>query len=374
MKEDITWVGIDDHKKHLQIAVLKGDSPVECVQELRIHTDRGAVRRLVRKLERDFGGEVRYVYEAGPLGYTLQRWVEAAGGHCEVVAPSRTPRRPGEKVKTDRRDARKLVTLYRAGLLQPVHPPDKSQEALRDLARLRDQAGQDMRRAMQRTQKLLLRQGLIWHAQAWTQRWDQWVRTLSFDSPVHNMVLAEYLLSVRERRTMVEHLDGLIDTESQKEPYKELIGWLRCFRGIDTLTAFTIAVTLYSPARFRNAEQLMSFLGLTGSESSSGERHQRGPITKQGDKLVRRLLVEAAKHQRRPVHVSANLRARRAGQPEWVIALADKAMKRLHRKYTTLMYRGKHPNIATAAVARELVGFLWELLQRSSSTHLEQAS
>lgn len=374
MREDITWVGIDDHKNHLQVSVLRGDEPESAIKQARIVTDRQAVRRWIRKLHREAQGPVLCVYEAGPLGFTLQRWIEAAGGACEVAAPSRTPRAQGERVKTDRRDSRKLAMLYRSGMLRMVHPPSPEQEARRDLARQRSQAGEDLRRSMQRINKFLLRRGLIWRKTNWTQEFLRWLRGLRFEDELTGQILHEYLVQYEERRERVAHLDRLIEEAAKKEAVREKVGWLRCFRGIDTLTAFTIVTTLHSPERFRSADQLMSFIGLTGSESSTGERRNQGPITKQGDKLVRRLLIEAAKQQRRRVTLSGPLRARRDGQPGWVIEIADKAMKRLHRKYWSMVFGHKHPNVAAAAVARELVGFIWEVFQHSVTVQLDKAS
>jgi transposase len=374
VREDITWVGIDDHKNHLQVSVLRGDEPESAIKQARIVTDRQAVRRWIRKLRREARGPVLGVYEAGPLGFTLQRWIEAAGGACEVAAPSRTPRAQGERVKTDRRDSRKLAMLYRSGMLRMVHPPSPEQEARRDLARQRNQAGEDLRRSMQRINKFLLRRGLIWRKTNWTQEFLRWLRGLRFEDELTGQILHEYLVQYEERRERVAHLDRLIEEAAKKEAVREQIGWLRCFRGIDTLTAFTIVTTLHSPERFRSAEELMSFVGLTGSESSTGERRNQGPITKQGDKLVRRLLIEAAKQQRRRVRVSAPMRRRREGQPEWVITLANTAMKRLHRKYWSMVFGHKHPNVAAAAVARELVGFIWSVFQRSATVQLDKAS
>lgn len=367
MYEDITWVGIDDHKKKLYLAVLKEDSPESDVKEYQIPTEQGAVRRMVRKLKREFGGKIRCVYEAGPLGYTLQRWVGKAGAQCEVAAPSRTPRRAGERIKTDRRDARKLVTLYRGGLLRMIVPPSDEDEAFRDLARQRDQAGRDLRTAKHRLGKFLLRRGLIWQKKAWTREWERWVRTLKFDDPLSAMILDEYQQQYEERRKRLEHLDELIGDAAMLDRFKVAIAWLRCFRGIDTVTAFALATTLYTPERFRGPEYLMSFIGLVVSESTTGGRRRQGAITKEGNSLLRRLLVESAKHQRLRVTVSRDLRARRQGQPDWVIHLADKAMTRLHRQYTRLIYRGKHPNVAATAVAREMVGYIWEILQSSST-------
>lgn len=367
-----TWVGLDAHKKDIVVAMLVAGraEPVEW----RVANEEEAIRRLVRKLRRLAPGEVACAYEAGPCGYALQRQLVAKGVACQVVAPSLIPTKPGERVKTDRRDARKLAELLSAGLLTEVHPPTPEQEALRDLARCREDAKQDLMRARHRLGKMLLRRGVTFHAgRNWTARHRRWLRDLRFEWEAEQVVFDDYLLAIELLEDRLRALDQKLEVLSQQEPYAEPVGRLRCFRGINTITATAIVAELHDFRRFRSARQLMAYLGLVPSERSSGETRRRGALTKAGNRHVRRLLIEAAWHYRHRPAVGLQLRRRRQGQPAAIIALADRAQQRLHRRYHRLVLgRGKPSQKAVAAVARELAGFLWAAL--SPDTHQRVAA
>ena len=365
MRKGITFVGMDAHKKAINVAMLLpgSRSPVDW----QVTNEPAAVRRLVRKLRREASGEVRCCYEAGPVGYSLQRQImsdKSAGLICEVIAPSLIPVKPGERVKTDRRDARKLAELLRAGLLTEVHPPTEAEEAVRDLTRCREDAKEDLMSSRHRLSKLLLRRGLVYGItpRAWTQAHRQWLRTLTFDHEADQAVFDDYLLGVEHLEERILTLDTKLSALAQQDPYREPVGWLRCFRGIDTVTAMTLVTELHDFRRFQSPRQLMAYLGLTPSEHSSSDKRRLGSITKAGNSHVRRVLVEASWHYRHKPGVGKNLRQRREGQPGRVIALADKAQQRLNRRYRRLTERGKPVNKAIVAVARELVGFVWAAL------------
>jgi transposase len=355
-------VGLDVHKKMIQVAVLlpgRG-APVEWQEA----NEPRAVRRLAKRLLREAPGEILCCYEAGPCGYAVQRQLWEGGVACEVVAPSLIPVKPGERVKTDRRDARKLAELRRAGLLTEVHPPTPEEEAVRDLCRCREDAKEDLLRCRHRLGKMLLRQGRVWsEGRAWTQAHRVWLRSQRFEHAAEQAVLDDYLLALEHLEERIRGLDEKLEAVSQEEPYREQVGWLRCFRGIDTVTAMTILAELHDFRRFDSPRRLMAFLGLVPSEFSSGERQRRGGITRAGNGHVRRVLVEASWHYRHRPGVGASLQKRRKGQPREVIALADKAQQRLHRRYWRLTMQGNKPTSkAVVAVARELVGFLWAVL------------
>ena len=326
-----------------------------------------AVRRLARRLRREAGsGEIRCCYEAGPLGFTLKRLVEDSGQGiiCEVVAPSLIPVKPGDRIKTDRRDARKLVQHFRAGSLTEVHPPSPEQEAARDLCRCREDAKQDLLRARHRLSKFLLRRGLIWRdGRKWSLRHCAWVRGLKMDHEMDQRVLDSYLRAVEQILDRIQDLEIAIAEAGQREPYRAAVGALRCFRGIDTITAVTLVTELHDVTRFRTPRELMAYVGLVPSEHSSGGKTQRGRITKTGNCHVRRVLVEAAWNQQHRPCVGSVLRRRREGQPSWAVVEADRAMKRLHARYTRMLHRGKARPTIVVAVARELVGFVWSALQ-----------
>jgi transposase len=360
----ITFVGMDAHKKAINVAMLLpgGNQPVEW----QVANEPAAIRRLAKKLTREAaGGEVRCCYEAGPCGYALQREFKAAGGIiCEVVAPSLIPVKPGERIKTDRRDARKLAELQRAGLLTEVHPPTADEEAVRDLCRCREDAQEDLTRARQRMGKFLLRRALIFTASksAWGKLHRQWLRGLTFEHAADQAVSDDYLLAIEHLEERLHTLDSQLAEHAGRDPYREPVGWLRCFRGIDTATAITLVAELHDFRRFRTARELMAYLGLVPSEYSSGESRHRGSITKAGNRHVRRVLVETAWHYRHRAKIGETLRARRRGQPGHVIALADRAQERLCRRYRHLIECGKPSPKVVVAIARELAGFLWGAL------------
>jgi transposase len=329
----------------------------------RLANEPPAVRRFVRRLERESPGPVQVFYEAGPCGYALQRQVTTARVSCDVVAPALIPRKPGDRVKTNRRDARKLAELGRAGLLTTVQPPTPDDEAVRDLARARDDAREDLQRCRHRLGKLLLRRGLHYAGRNWTRAHRQWIDSLTWPHAAERTVVDDYRLAIDHTQARLLELDARLAEIAETEPYREPVGWLRCFRGIDTLTAMLILAELHDVRRFASARALMAYLGLVPGEDSSGEKHRRGRITRTGNALVRRLLVEAAWHyQHRPGSGGA-LARRRKGQPARVIAIADKAQQRLCRRFRTLAATHKPAPKVAVAIARELAGFVWAALQ-----------
>jgi transposase len=364
MKKGITIVGLDAHKASTNVAVLLAGA--ERPVEWHVSTERGSIRKMVKKvLALAPGAKVRFCYEAGPCGYALQRWIREMEVECVVVAPSLIPRKPGERIKTDRRDARKLAGLLRAGLLTEVHPPSEADEAVRDLCRAREDAHQDLVRSRHRLSKLLLRRGHLWSGgkRAWSQGHRLWLRSLRFEHHADQVVLDDYLLALEHVEERLRALDAHIEKASQQAPYAEVVGALRCFRGIDTLTAMTLIAELHDFMRFDSPRGLMAFLGLVPSEHSSGGKKTRGEITKAGNGHARRLLIEAAWHYRHRPAVQS-LRARRDGQPAHAIALADKAMRRLHRRFNRLLERGKPRPKVAVAIARELTGFIWAAMRQ----------
>jgi transposase len=366
MKQVTTYVGIDAHKKDLFIAMMVGHERTPVTWQLA--NEPRAVGRLVRKLEREAPGPVRVFYEAGPCGYALQRQVTTARVSCDVVAPALIPRKPGERVKTNRRDARKLAELGRAGLLTAVQPPTPEDEAVRDLARARDDAREDRQRCRHRLGKLLLRRGLHYAGRNWTRAHRRWIDTLEWSHAAERAVVDDYLLAIDQADARLSDLDARLMEIATQEPYREPVGWLRCFRGIDTLTAILILAELHDFRRFASAPALMAYLGLVPSEDSSGEKHRRGRITRTGNALVRRLLVETAWHYHHRPSVGVALMRRRQGQPGRVIAMADKAQQRLCRRFRTLAAAHKPAPKIAVAIARELAGFLWAALQPAPVT------
>jgi len=359
VKQDTIFVALDDSKHTLVMGILR---PGAQEPELRsIPNEPKHLRRCFERLKRE--GALRVCYEAGPSGYDLYRQFTALGIPCQVMAPALTPRRPGDRIKTNRRDAAKLVRLFRAGELTPIRVPDEAQEAVRDLLRCREDVQEDLLRWRHRLGKFLARHGRVYRdGRNWTQRHWTWLRGQHFPLPALERTLTEYRFTVEQLLARVADLDREIAALAETERYREPVGWLRCFRGIDTLGALTILIEIGDFPRFRTPRELMAYLGLVPSEASTGEDARRGSITKAGNTHARRVLVEAGWHYRHPPRIGTALARRSQGQPKAVLAQAWKAQQRLHRRYRHLVGHGKRPPVAVVAIARELVGFLWAAL------------
>lgn len=368
MQDGSTYVGLDVHKETIVVAALFPGR--EAPLRWEVPNEEAALRRLARKLQRQSDGQVVCCYEAGVCGYTIQRWLQSAGVRCLVVAPSLIPVKPGQRIKTDSRDALKLAELLRGGLLTEVAPPTLHEEAVRDLCRAREAVLGDLNRQKNRLTKMLLRKGVVYREgrQAWTLRHRRWLSRLQIDNETERLIFEDYRLAIDQMEARLHSLEQALEAVAQQPPYREPVGWLCCLRGVKTVTAMTLLSELHGFRRFTSARQLMGYLGLVTSVHASADSVHRGRITKAGNAHVRRILVEAAWNYLRPPAVSRALRRRRQGQPAWVVALADKAMLRLHRRFRTLRQRGKPFNKVVVAVARELVGFIWALLYRGAMT------
>ncbi|HET8945383.1 MAG TPA: IS110 family transposase [Candidatus Polarisedimenticolia bacterium] len=369
MNDASTFVGLDVHKVSIAVSVLFPGRSEPIRWE--VPNEASALRRLARRLKRDGGDSVVCCYEAGVCGFAIQRRLEAEGVTCQVIAPSLIPVKPGEHIKTDRRDADKLAHLLRAGLLTEVQPPTTAEEAVRDLVRARETAQQDLTRCRHRLTKLLLRKGIVYTAgRAWTEGHRRWLSHVSLEHDAERLVFEDARLAIAQLEDRVQHLDAALEAVAQQPPYREAVGWLCCLRGVKTLTAMTLLSELHGFRRFTSARQLMGYLGLVTSVDASADRVHRGRITRAGNAHVRRILVETAWHYPSSPGHSHALRRRRHGQPAWVIALADKAQQRLHRRYWALVRHGKPPGKAVVAIARELVGFVWALLYREVASRV----
>lgn len=359
MEEHITHVAMDDSKRTIVAGILR---PGATDPELRsIPNEPRHLRRFFERLQRE--GRVVACYEAGPSGYDLYRQLTAWAVPCQVIAPALTPRKPGDRIKTDRRDAAKLVRLFRAGELTPIHVPDEPAEAVRDLLRCREDVQEDLLRWRHRLLKFLSRHGRVYRdGRHWTHRHWGWLRTQRFTLPALERTYQEYRWTVEQLLARVADLDRELAALAEAEPYREPVGWLRCFRGIDTLAAMTLLVEIGDFHRFPHPRELMAYRGLVPSEASSGGREHRGSITKAGNCHARRILVEACWHARHPPRLGAALARRSQGQPPAVRAQAWQAQQRLHRRYRHLVGHGKRAPVAVVACARELVGFVWAAL------------
>jgi transposase len=348
-----SWVGLDVHARSVVAGVIEGTSGE--VRSLRFSPACGETVAWLQTLP----APVRVVYEAGPTGYRLARACAEAGISCVVAAPSRI-RPAADRVKTDRRDAERLARLLRLGEIAPVRVPALEEEAARDLVRAREDARGDLMRARHRLSKLLLRHGLVYDATAWTRAHDQWLRRQRFQGGPLAIVFDECYGRMLDAKARRDALDKAITELAATPPYVDVVERLVCLRGVSTLTAFALTVELGDWRRFR-PESLGPFLGLTPSESSSGERRRQGAITKAGNSHARRLLVEAAWHHRPPSRRSVTLERRRTGKSPAVRAQADRSARRLHARWHALEARGKPRTIIVVAIARELAGHCWAL-------------
>jgi transposase len=349
-----TWVGLDVHARKTVAGVL--DAATSELRSLRAPT---LVAETVEWLQQ-LPAPVRVAYEAGPTGYGLARACAAAGIACTVAAPSKIQRAPADRVKTDRRDAERLARLLRLGELVAVRVPEPHEEAARDLVRAREDARGELMRARHRLSKLLLRHGLVYDACAWTLAHDAWLRRQRLDSRPLQLALGESYAAMVQAKQRRDALDQAIVELATEPPFVDVVGRLCCLRGVSTLTALALTVELGDWTRFR-PQSLGPFLGLTPSEDSSGERRRLGGITKTGNTYARRLLVEAAWHQRLPPRDSVKLTRRRQGHPAAVRARADRSARRLHARWRALERRGKRRTVVAVAVARELAGHCWAL-------------
>jgi transposase len=363
MGDRITYVGLDVHKDGVVVAVAEGGIRGEVREYGRIANTATALDRLVRRL----GGEdvrLRFCYEAGPCGYGIQRHLSGHGHECVVVAPSLIPKRAGDRVKTDRRDAASLARLHRAGELMAVWVPDAGHEAIRDLVRARLDAVHALRRARQQLSGFLLRQGCHYGRAAWTKLHRRWLAGLKFEQAVHHIVLEDYIQAVEAAAARRDRLTAQIEAMLPDWTSAPVVAALQTMRGMALVNAATLIAELGDLSRFANPRQLMAYLGLVPSEHSSGASVRRGGLTKAGNSAARRLLIEASWTYRFPARVSRELLLRQEEQPKPIREIAWKAQLRLCARYRKLARSGKPANVVTAAIARELAGFIWAIARR----------
>ncbi len=354
MTATMTWVGLDVHARSTHAAAIDRESGE--LTRARFGAGADPVVEWLSELPQP----VHACYEAGPTGYALYRAAETAGLRVAVVAPSKTPRAAADRVKTDRKDAELLVRLLLAGALTVVAVPPASFEAARDLARAREQVRADLARLRHRVSKLLLRYGRVYDGgSTWTQAHRQWLAGQRFEHVATELAYLDALAAIEgllARRAALDERLSLLATEPD---HRRTVARLRCFRGIETLSALVLHLEVGDFARFQRPGQLAAWLGLVPSLHQSGESETRGPITKTGSGFARRILVEAAWHYLREPRIGVTLHNRQSGQPDQILQIAWRAQHRLYRLHQRLRERGKPGNVATVACARELACFLW---------------
>lgn len=356
MAESTLTVGMDVHRDTIAVAVLR-DGAHEPDLENTLPNDPRKIERFFQSLAAR-GGRVTSCYEASACGFVLKRLLDERGIACEVVAPSLIPHRPGDRRKTDRRDALNLARLYRAGQLTAIRVPSDAEERVRGAVRCRETLMREVHRSRQYILKHLLARGFVYRDSGnWTKRHGVWLRGLRLEGQDQE-VLETHMALLDYKLTLLAKADAGIEALSRMEPYRGPVARLRCLKGIDTLSAMTLVCEIGDVLRFDSARRLMGYVGLTVSEYSSGQRQRYGGITKAGSSRVRRILVEAAWLYRFPPRLSADMRKRMADQPPELIAHCMRAQERLHRRFGKLLQR-KEKAVAVTAVARELAGFVW---------------
>jgi transposase len=346
-------------KESLSVAYVAEEREAEVMFLGTIGTRQGDVDKLIRKLQAK-SKSLHFVYEAGPCGYWLYRYLTKKDLLCWVVAPSCIPKKAGDRVKTDRRDAVQLARLLRSGDLTPVHIPSVEDEAIRDVVRAREDVLKDLKAAKVRLKAFLLRQDIRYEGRAnWTAAHLRWLANVVCPTPAQQIVFQEYVRAVSEQTERLQRLEAELPPLVQTWRWAPVVEAIQALRGIQFIAAVTLIAELGDLSRFDNPRQLMSYLGLVPSEHSSGERRRQGSITKTGNAHARRVLVEGAWAYRYPAKVSCHLQLRLEKVPKVIQDISWKAQVRLCKRYRRLVARGKNVNQVVVAIAREMAAFMW---------------
>ena len=357
------YVGLDVHKDAAQVVVADEGRNGEVRHYGKISSDLHAMERLTEKLGGP-GITLHFAYEAGPTGFVLYRWCQRRGIDCLVVAPTRIPQPKGVRQKTNRRDAEQLARALRAGELESIHVPDEVDEAFRDLTRARSDASRDLKRVKQRLKSFLLRQGYHYSGKAnWSDAHRRYLRELVMPTPVLKSVLEEHLITIDAAEARLRRFEELIAAQAPQWRMYPAMQALMCFRGFDLIAASLLVAELNDVRRFSHPQGLMAFLGLVPRENSTGDHRKLGAITKAGNAQARWILIEAVQHASLPPKVSAHLAQRQEGQPEEYRRIAWKMQNRLYKRHWHLTNRRLMPAKVKVALARELCGFVWDLLR-----------
>jgi transposase len=355
------FVGWDVHKETIAVAYVGEEREAEVISLGTIGTRQSDIDKLIRKLQGK-GKSLHFVYEAGPCGYWLYRYLTKKHLKCWVVAPSQIPKKAGDRVKTDRRDAVQLARLLRSGDLSPVYIPSVEDEAIRDVVRAREDALKDLKAAKVRLKAFLLRQDIRYEGRAnWTAAHLRWLANVVCPTPAQQIVFQEYVRAVSEQTERLQRLQAELPALVQTWRWAPVVEAIQALRGVQFIAAVTLIAELGDLTRFATPRQLMSYLGLVPSEHSSGERRRQGSITKTGNSHARRVLVEGAWAYRYPAKVSRHLQLRLEKVPKAIQDISWKAQVRLCKRYRRLVARGKTVNQVVVAIAREMAAFVWAI-------------
>lgn len=375
INNSITFIGLDTHKDFFEVAYLEDNREAKPVSLGRINGTKPALQKLVRQFESKYpGSTLHFVYEAGPCGYWIYRFLTSLGHCCYVVAPSLIPKKAGERVKTDKRDALKLALLLRSGDIEPIYVPEPEDEAMRDLSRARETAMKDLKDAKYQLKAMLLRNNIRCEVQDnWSAKHLRWLTELILPHPSQQIVLQEAIQTITERIRRLERLDNELSYHVKNWRYYPVVKAIQAMRGVRLLVAVGVIAELGDLSRFDHPRKLMSYLGLVPSEHSSGGKRKLGGITRTGNTRARRLLVEGAHTYRYAANVSTELQKRQESLSKEIVDIAWQAQLRLCRRYQRLMKRGKHYNLVVTAIAREMIAYIWAIAREVVLTPVNPA-
>jgi transposase len=359
----IIFIGLDTHKTFTQLAVLKDERGAKPEPLGRINTHKSAFIKLARQLQSKYPkATLHFIYEAGPCGYWIYRLLTSLGHCCYIVAPSLIPKKPGDRVKTDKRDAAKLALLFKAETLTTIYVPEAEDEAIRDLSRARETAMKDLKDAKYQLKGLFLRNNITCKVNDnWSNKHLRWLTELVLPHPSQQIVLQEMIQTITERIKRVARLVNELEHQVKPWRYYPVVKAIQAMRGVRLLVAVGTIAELGDLRRFDHPRKLMAYLGLVPSESSSGDSRRLGKITKCGNGRARRLLIEGAQTYKHKANISTELQKRQEGLSKEIVDIAWQAQLRLCRRYQRLMQKGKHRNVVVTAIAREMIAYIWSI-------------
>ena len=361
--DSIIFIGLDTHKSFIQVAVLQGQRGAQPQHLGRIKSNKSALVKLALQLQSKYPkATLHFVYEAGPCGYWTYRLLTSIGHCCYVVAPSLIPKKPGDRVKTDKRDAAKLAKLFKAEELTPIYVPEAEDEAIRDLSRARETAMKDLKDAKFQLKGFLLRNNVQATVNDnWSKKHLRWLTDLILPHYSQQIVLQEMIITISERMQRLQRLDNELLHQVKNWRYYPVVKAIQAMRGVRLLVALGTIAELGDLRRFDHPRKLMAYLGLVPTESSSGDKTRHGSLTKCGNSRARRLLVEGAHTYKHKANISVELQLRQEGLPKEIVDIAWQAQQRLCRRYQRLLQKGKHRNVVVVAIAREMNAYIWAI-------------
>jgi transposase len=362
-KHNILFIGLDTHKEFVEVAYIEDQRGAKPVHLGRQPCSKIAIKKLARQFESKYpDATLHFVYEAGPCGYWIYRLLTSLGHCCYVVAPSLIPKKPGDKVKTDKRDAMNLAKLLKSEDLTPIYVPEPEDEAVRDISRAREVAMKDLKDAKYQLKAMLLRNNITCKVKDnWSAPHLRWLTELVLPHPAQQIVLQEAIQTITERMKRLERLVNELENHVKRWHYYPVVKAVQAMRGVRLLVATGVVAELGDLNRFDHPRKLMSYVGLVSSEHSSGGKRRQGAITKCGNGRARRLLIEGAHSYRYSANISTELQKRQEGLPNVIVDIAWQAQLRLCRRYQRLIHKGKHYNVVVTAIAREMIAYIWAI-------------